>query len=57
MCESVIVSVVRMLIGKFLGVLKDFTVTELGVMAVREAVLCVGIDLVSVDECIMGNVI
>ena len=57
MRESVIVSAVRTPTGKFLGVLKDFTATELGAMAVREAVARAGIDPASVDECIMGNVI
>jgi acetyl-CoA C-acetyltransferase len=53
----VIVSAVRTPTGKFLGALKDFTATELGAMAVREAVARAGIDPASVDECIMGNVI
>ena len=57
MRESVIVSAVRTPTGKFLGVLKDFKATELGAMAVREAVARAGIDPTSVDECIMGNVI
>jgi acetyl-CoA C-acetyltransferase len=57
MRESVIVSAVRTPTGKFLGVLKDFKATELGAMAVREAVARAGIDPASVDECIMGNVI
>jgi acetyl-CoA C-acetyltransferase len=57
MRESVIVSAVRTPTGKFLGALKDFTATELGAMAVREAVARAGIDPASVDECIMGNVI
>ncbi len=57
MRESVIVSAVRTPTGKFLGVLKDFTATELGAMVVREAVTRAGIDPAGVDECIMGNVI
>jgi acetyl-CoA C-acetyltransferase len=57
MRESVIVSAVRTPTGKFLGVLKDFTATELGALAVREAVRRAGIDPATVDECIMGNVI
>jgi len=57
MRESVIVSAVRTPTGKFLGVLKDFKATELGAMAVREAVARAGIDPATVDECIMGNVI
>jgi acetyl-CoA C-acetyltransferase len=57
MRESVIVSAVRTPTGKFLGALKDFKATELGAMAVREAVARAGVDPAVVDECIMGNVI
>ena len=57
MRESVIVSAVRTPTGKFLGALKDFKATELGALAVREAVARAGIDPAVVDECIMGNVI
>jgi acetyl-CoA C-acetyltransferase len=57
MNESVILSAVRTPTGKFLGALKDFTATQLGAMAVREAVARAGIDPALVDECIMGNVI
>ena len=57
MRESVIVSAVRTPTGKFLGGLKDLSATELGALAVREAVARAGIDPASVDECIMGNVI
>lgn len=38
MRETVIVSAVRTPTGKFLGGLKDFSATQLGAMAVREAV-------------------
>jgi acetyl-CoA C-acetyltransferase len=57
MRQSVIISAVRTPTGKFLGVLKDFKATDLGAMAVREAVRRAGIDPAIVDECIMGNVI
>src|SRR6188474_3497182 len=57
MRETVIVSAVRTPTGKFLGGLKDFKATELGAMAVREAVRRAGIDPATVDECIMGNVV
>jgi len=57
MRETVIVSAVRTPTGKFLGGLKDFKATDLGAMAVREAVRRAGIDPESVDECIMGNVV
>jgi acetyl-CoA C-acetyltransferase len=57
MRESVIVSAVRTPTGKFLGALKDFKATELGALAVREAVARAGVDPAVVDECIMGNVI
>src|SRR5215216_3814776 len=55
--KPVIVSAVRTPTGKFLGALKDFKATELGALAVREAVRRAGIDPANVDECIMGNVI
>ena len=57
MRDSVIVSAVRTPTGKFLGVLKGFTATELGAMVVREAVRRAAIDAEIVDECIMGNVV
>src|SRR5213592_4516318 len=57
MRESVIVSAVRTPTGKFLGVLKGFTATELGAMVVRESIRRAGIDPETVDECIMGNVV
>jgi acetyl-CoA C-acetyltransferase len=57
MRDSVIVAAVRTPTGKFLGVLKDFTATELGALAVAEAVRRAGIDPAIVDECIMGNVV
>jgi acetyl-CoA C-acetyltransferase len=55
--ESVIVSAVRTPTGKFLGGLKEFPATQLGALAVQEAVRRAGIDPATVDECIMGNVI
>ena len=57
MRETAIVSAVRTPTGKFLGVLKGFTATELGAMVVREATRRAGIDPEIVDECIMGNVV
>src|SRR5665213_668036 len=57
MRESVIVSAVRTPTGKFLGALKDFTATQLGALAVAEAVRRAGVDPAIVDECIMGNVV
>src|SRR4029077_18746786 len=50
-------SAVRTPTGKFLGVLKSFTATQLGALAVAEAVRRAGIDPAIVDECIMGNVV
>jgi acetyl-CoA C-acetyltransferase len=57
MQDAVIVSAVRTPTGKFLGALKDLSATELGALAVREAVRRAGIDPASVDECIMGHVV
>src|ERR671918_1611122 len=55
--DAVIVSAVRTPTGKFLGGLKDLSATQLGAIAVREAVRRAGIDPASVEECIMGNVV
>jgi acetyl-CoA C-acetyltransferase len=57
MQDAVIVSAVRTPTGRFLGTLKGFSATELGAMAVREAVRRAGIDPDIVQECIMGNVV
>ena len=57
MQDAVIISAVRTPTGKFLGGLKDLSATELGALAVREAVARAGIDPASVEECIMGNVV
>jgi acetyl-CoA C-acetyltransferase len=57
MRDSVIVSAVRTPTGKFLGALKGLTATQLGALAVAEAVRRAGIDPQIVDECIMGNVV
>jgi acetyl-CoA C-acetyltransferase len=57
MRDAVIVSAARTATGKFLGALKTFSATDLGAIAVREAVRRAGIDPASVDECIMGNVV
>jgi len=55
--DVVIVSAVRTPIGKFQGSLSDLTATQLGAIAVREAVKRAGVDPAKVDECIMGNVV
>src|SRR5712671_2728047 len=55
--EAVIISAVRTPVGKFLGALKDFKATELGAIAVREAVKRAGVNPEDVDELIMGCVI
>ncbi|HEX3703943.1 MAG TPA: acetyl-CoA C-acetyltransferase [Vicinamibacterales bacterium] len=57
MRDSVIVAAVRTPTGKFLGALKDFTATDLGALAVADAVRRAAIDPAIVDECIMGNVV
>ena len=55
--EVVIISACRTPVGKFQGSLSDLTATQLGAIAVREAVKRAGIDPARVDECIMGNVV
>ena len=57
MRNTVIISAVRTPTGKFLGALKELSATELGAVAVREAVARAGIDPKTVEECIMGNVL
>lgn len=57
MAEAVIVSACRTAIGRFQGGLSSLKATELGAIAVREAVKRAGIEPDTVDEVIMGNVI
>jgi acetyl-CoA C-acetyltransferase len=57
MREAVILSAVRLPIGKFMGALKGFRAPELGAMVVREAIQRAGIGPDRVDEVIMGNVL
>jgi acetyl-CoA C-acetyltransferase len=55
--EIVIVSGVRTPVGKFQGGLSSLSATQLGAIAVREAVLRANLDPALVEECIMGNVV
>jgi acetyl-CoA C-acetyltransferase len=55
--EVVIVSAARTPVGKFQGSLSGFSATQLGAIAVREAVKRAKLDPAKVDECIMGNVV
>src|SRR3712207_5663225 len=55
--EAVIISAARTPTGKFQGSLRSFTATQLGAMAVREAVRRSGVAVEDVDEVIMGCVI
>jgi acetyl-CoA C-acetyltransferase len=55
--EIVIVSAARTPVGKFQGALSGFSATQLGAIAVREAVKRAGVDTAKIDECIMGNVV
>lgn len=57
MREVVIISAVRTATGKFQGSLKDFKATDLGSIAVREAVKRAGVNPDNVDEVIMGCVV
>jgi acetyl-CoA C-acetyltransferase len=57
MNEAVIVSCCRTAIGKFLGGLSPLTATQLGAIAVKEAMNRAGIEPGMVDEVIMGNVV
>ncbi len=53
----VIVSAARTPVGRFLGGLSPLTATQLGAIAIREAVRRAGVDAGAVDEVIMGIVI
>jgi len=55
--DVVIISGVRIPVGKFQGSLSDFSATQLGAMVVREAVKRANLDPRLINECIMGNVV
>jgi acetyl-CoA C-acetyltransferase len=55
--EAVIISAARTPTGKFQGLLKGFSATDLGAIAIKEAVKRAGIDPALVDEVIMGCVV
>ncbi|NIQ38836.1 MAG: acetyl-CoA C-acyltransferase [Proteobacteria bacterium] len=57
MKDVVITSAVRTPIGNFMGSLSGFSATELGALAINEAIRRSGIDKDAVDEVIMGNVL
>jgi acetyl-CoA C-acetyltransferase len=57
MSEVVIVSAVRIPVGKFQGSLQSFSAPQLGALVVREAVRRSGANPARVDECIMGCVL
>lgn len=55
--DAVIISAARTGTGKFQGSLKGFSATDLGSIAIREAVRRAGINGADVDEVIMGCVV
>ncbi len=55
--ETVIVSACRTPIGSYLGSLSALSATDLGGLAIKEAVRRAGVDPAAIDECIMGNVV
>src|SRR5437868_10252779 len=55
--DVVITSGCRTPVGKFQGSLSDLSATQLGAIAVREAVKRAAVEPSRVDECIMGNVV
>ena len=52
-----LVSAVRTPIGRFLGALAPLSATQLGAIAVREAVKRAGVEPSQVEEVVMGNVV
>ena len=57
MTDVVIVSACRTHVAKFQGSLANFKATELGALAVKEALRRANVDPAMVDEVIMGNVL
>ena len=57
MKDVIIASACRTPIGKIQGQLAGFSATELGALAVREAVRRAGIEPDAVEEVVMGNVL
>jgi len=57
MTEAFILSAARTPVGKLLGVFKDLSAVDLGIIAVRAAIERAGLDPEIVDEVIMGNVV
>lgn len=55
--EVVIVSAVRTPLGSFGGTLSNIPASDLGAIAVKEALVRVGLEAKQVDEVILGNVI
>jgi acetyl-CoA C-acetyltransferase len=55
--DPVIVSAARTPIGKFLGAFGSTPATQLGAVAIREAVKRAGIDPALIDEVLMGQVV
>ncbi|MBI2938953.1 MAG: acetyl-CoA C-acetyltransferase [Chloroflexi bacterium] len=55
--EAVIVSAARLPIGRFLGALSSLPATQLGALAVREAIRRAEISPDHIDEVILGNVV
>ena len=55
--DAYIVSACRTAIGEFLGGLSSVTATELGAIAIKEAVSRAGIQPGDVEEVLMGNVV
>ncbi len=55
--QAYIVSACRSAIGTFLGGLSSFTATQLGALAIKEAVKRAGVDPNKIDEVIMGQVV
>ena len=57
MNQAYLVSTCRSGIGNFLGGLSKLSATQLGAMAIKEAVKRAGVDSAKIDEVIMGQVV
>jgi acetyl-CoA C-acetyltransferase len=57
MTETVILAGGRTPIGRLLGSLRDVTATQLGGIAIREAIARSGLGAADVDAVVLGNVV
>ena len=57
MRQAVILSAARTAIGSFQGTLSSLSATQLGSVAINEAITRSGVEPAKIDDVIMGNVV